>query len=286
MFKKIVNESIEHIWHHTKIIRLAFMTSFFHTLAVIALITYNLNNLIVAKFHWWFSYSNLVNYVKQETNIVIIIIIVWFIWYEVLYPIGQSIIINFLHQWSKKMGEAISKWFNKFFIMFEFNNLLLPFSGITFLTTLLRLGTLDITNNTVIHIMIAIRWFCVLYATIFWPYVLFAINIEGLSLYDALKRSSSLAIANMWLTLKFVLFQGLLLLRFLINIVIVLGVPIIIVFLSNKLNILGATTSTLITCLVIFLIIWSAYLNGIIEAFFLTYRHNVYKKITSEEKIN
>jgi len=283
MFKKIIEESIQFISNNTKVIRLAFITSFFHSLTILALIANNINNLIKTKFNEGISYNTLIDYIKHERWLIIVIIIIWAIWYEFIYPIWQAALIYFIKSWWKKIWNAISKWVENFFIMFELNNLVTIFAGTTFLMTILRFWTLEIAWNTFIMIILWIRFFFVVFAWIFRPYIAYVINLENMNLYDAMKRSVNLSIHNFWITLRFVLLQMVLLFRFIINIAIVLWIPIFLVFLASSLNILWKITNSIIIATLIFLVIGTAYINGIIEAFFTTYRYKVYERIIAKE---
>lgn len=283
MFKKIIEESIQFISNNTKVIRLAFITSFFHSLTILALIANNINNLIKTKFNGGISYTSVFDYIKHERWLVIIIIIVGAIGYELIYPIWQASLVHFIKWWWKKIWTSISKGIEKFFVMFELNNLVTIFAWTTFLMTILRFGILEIASNTFIIIILWIWFFFVIFAGLFRPYINYAINLEDMNLYDAMKRSVNLTIHNFWITLKFVLLQIILLFRFIINIAIVLGIPILLVFLASSLNILGKVTNIIIIVTLIFLVIGTAYINGIIEAFFATYRYKVYERIVKKE---
>lgn len=57
-------------------------------------------------------------------------------------------------------------------------------------------------------------------------------------MYDAIKRSGFYAIRNLWQTIKFVLLEFLLVIRFLINIIIVIGIPFVLVYIASILNII------------------------------------------------
>jgi len=284
MLKKIVQESIQQISHDTKLVRLSFFTSFFHSLTMVAIILYNINNILTSQFETWISYNTLFLYLKDKINIVVVIIIIGFIWYELIYPIGQAAIIHYLHNKQQKIGKSISKGVEKFFVMFEFNNLMLTFGVMTFFTTFLRLISLDILTNQFVLILLGIWLFCVLLASIFWPYVKYTINIDGLNLYDWIKHSTKLTINNFGLTIKFVFLEIMLLIRFVINILLILWIPLLILLITTSLDLKDNTfINFLIYGTAIILIIWTAYINGLIEAFFATYRYKAYETITAKE---
>jgi len=142
---------------------------------------------------------------------------------------------------------------------------------------------LDIIDSIFIRVIFGIWGICILIVAILWPYSRYIIVIEKMSMYDAIKRSAFYAIRNLRQTTKFVMIELLLLIRFLVNILIVIGIPFVLMYIANWLNIIDSSTvGTIIIIVSIGLLIGTAYINGIIEAFFATYRYKVYEKITSE----
>ena len=105
--------------------------------------------------------------------------------------------------------------------MFEFSALAATFSISTFIFIIIRLFMLDIVDSVFVRIIFGIWGLSILIATIWWPYSRYIIVIEKMGMYDAIKRSGFYAIRNLRQTIKFVLLELLLLVRFLINIVLV-----------------------------------------------------------------
>lgn len=167
--------------------------------------------------------------------------------------------------------------------MFEFSALAGTFSMSTFIFIIIRLFMLDIVDSVFIRIIFGIWGFSILIATILWPYARYVIVIEKMGMYDAIKRSGFYAMRHIWQTTKFVLLELLLLLRFLVNIVLVVGVPFVLMYIASWFNLIDSTTvGTIIIVISIALLLATAYINGIIEAFFATYWFKIYKKIVSE----
>jgi len=284
MFKKIIEKTIHIISNNTKIVRFSFITSFFHSIYVMIMVLLGINSVINAKYNKWISYNHIFSFLKWDLSIVIIIAIIGFIGYEFIYPIGQAAIINYLNSWQKNIWKAIWKWIEKFFVMFEFNNLLRLFSLVTFWTTILRLAYLDILNNFFVFILLSIRWICVLSATFIRPYTKYTINIEWLNLSDAIKRSTKLAIQNIWITIKFVILEFFLMFRFIFGTLVIIGVPLLIIYITTSLNINNTKlVEIMIYTTVILLWLITTYINGVIEAFFATYRYKVYKHLIKIE---
>jgi len=220
---------------------------------------------------------------SNAVTLFVIVIIILLIGYSLVYPIGQAAIIHYLRDQKFSIRDALSKGITTFFPMFEFSVLAGTFSISTFVFIVIRLFMLDIADNVLIRIVFSIRWLSILTATLLWPYARYVIVIEKLGMYDAIKRSAFYAIRNLWQTTKFVMLELLLLLRFLINIVLVIGIPFGLMYVASWFNIIDSkTVGTIIVIISIGLLLGTAYVNGIIEAFFATYWFKIYKKIVSD----
>lgn len=91
--------------------------------------------------------------------------------------------------------------------------------------------------------------------------------------------------SNLALTFQLVIFEVILLLRFILNALLVIGVPLLFIYLAFALNIIQySIVETIIWVITILLIIFLAYINSLIETFFLTYWYTAYQKIIHEEE--
>lgn len=101
MFKSLVQESIHEMHHDVNIIRLTFLTSFFHSLIAILLIILNLNDLLARHYENGLYIGKVAKFFVQEINknhivaVFITITVSLFIAYSIVYPIGQSAIIHY-----------------------------------------------------------------------------------------------------------------------------------------------------------------------------------------------
>lgn len=291
MFRQILKDSILLITHDLKLIRLSFITTFSHSLIVMIMLIYYVNSILVYRFEKWFSTGEFVQTLVKwisENNITGIVIVVWIIlaiWYSILYPMGQAGMIRYLKSEKKSISKSLAKGAGDFFTMFEFNALSLSFGAMTFIFTILRLTMLEVLDNVFIIILISIWFFCVLFAGLFWPYTRLAIVLEGMPVFEAIKRSVSLSLSNFGVTFRFVFLEAILLIRFFINVLVIIGIPFIILYLAILLNVVG---SGLIDFLIYFTGIWllliATYINAIIDAFFATYRYKVYERIKYEDE--
>jgi len=104
MFKNLVKESIQEMKKDVNIIRLTFLTSFFHSLIVILVLILNINTLIANRYEDGLYVGKVAQFFVEEisknhfVNIVLIITISLFFLYSILYPLGQAAIIHYLHE--------------------------------------------------------------------------------------------------------------------------------------------------------------------------------------------
>jgi len=104
MFKSLVKDSIHEMHADVRIIRLTFLTSFFHSLIVILIIILNLNSLIANKYEDGLYVGKVAQFFVEEisknhfVNIVIVITICLFLLYSIIYPLGQAAVIHYLHE--------------------------------------------------------------------------------------------------------------------------------------------------------------------------------------------
>lgn len=291
MFKRILRDSITKIVEDTRLIRLSFLVTFCHFISIVYLIVWNINNLLTYRYEKWIPMSKALEYIlnrSQDNNMtvaIIIVVAIIFIWYSLLYPIWESAMIHYLDKEWQRTWKVIWKWVNDFFVMFEFEAMMFSFGIFTYLITTLRMFMLNILDNSFIIILIIIWWVVVLLATILWSYAKFIIVLEWQNVFSAIKRSASLTIMNFGTTIKFVVIQLFLMIRFLINAIVVMGIPFLIVYIAIWLNVIESKIVWYVIAIsVIVLLFLMAYINAIIEAFFMTYRYKVYKSITEEAK--
>lgn len=115
MLKSIFKNSIEYMRNNHKIIRLTLATSFFHSMIAALLILLNLNTLFARKYENGLYVGKIAEFFVNEINKnqvigwVIAIAIICFIAYSILYPIGQSAIINYLNDNKHSIRNALRK---------------------------------------------------------------------------------------------------------------------------------------------------------------------------------
>ena len=291
MRNKILRQSLFDISEDTKLVRLATITTFIHSLLFI---TYILYVIVTLSEQVWADtglgdllndYSKLID--GSTTTIIVLIVLgaCLAIWYMILPPIWDAAMINYVSSEQKSWTTSLWSWFTRFFPMMEFNATLGFMNLVSWGFATSRLYVLGILNNWLTVTLVVLWLIVILIAMLLLPYTKMVITLEDKDYFEAMKGSASLAIKNSGTTLKFALINLFLYIRFIINILIVVGIPLWLLYLASELGIIDSDiTQWFIITILVWLIALTAYINGIIEAFFVTYRYKVYIKITTGEE--
>ncbi len=292
---KILHYAYEKISQDTKLIRLATVTTFIHSLIFIFIIMYR-GYSFVTKLEWGevdiSQFASYLQYMMIDIKTYIApIIIIWIIlaiWYLLLPPIADATLIFYVNDEKKKWKSSLMKWIMRFFPMFENHWLFSFFNFFIFIIACLRfyiMGVEDFTSYGIMNIFILtiliIRFLVIVGVTIFLPYTKFFIVLQNKSVRDAIRDSINLAVENIGITFKFVLIGYILYLRFFINIILVLWLPALAIYLTVWFGYdQNDTIKDIIYWIFIAMILFSAYINWIIEAFFMTYWYKVFAILT------
>lgn len=150
---------------------------------------------------------------------------------------------------------------------------------------MLRLYLINVLGNVVVDILIGIWGIMVLFASIFWSYAKVIIVLDGVQVFDAIKKSTKVAFLNLGLSIKLMLVEFFLLFRFLITGALIVGIPLGIVYIAVWLNILdNSFVEGLIRVVAGGLLLFLSYINCIVETYFLTYWYQAYKTIALEKE--
>lgn len=149
---------------------------------------------------------------------------------------------------------------------------------------MLRLYLIDVLGNVVVNILIGIWGLMVLFASIFRSYAKTIIVLEGEQVFDAIKKSTKVAFLNLGLSIKLMLVELLLLVRFLLTGALIVGIPLGLVYIAVWADILdNSIVETIIWVVAGGLLLVLSYINCIVEAFFLTYWYQAYKAISDPQ---
>ena len=286
MFRQILSDSVTVLFQNPKLIRLSFLTLVFYSIVRIYFIVYYFNTFLLSKYESWVQLSDAFIYVLDKLNnqwilravIWVIIVLIWYLWF---HPIGEASVVSALDNPQQSAFRSFVRGSGKFFPMLEYSWLSIPFWVFTFCTVLLRLYLMDIFDNIFITIIVWIRWFLVLFASVCWSYARIIIALEGCQVFDAIKKSTSLAMNNLGLSVKLMFVELLFMLRFIVIGLLIVGIPVLLIYIAVWLDVIqNSFVETTIRVVAASLLLVIAYLNCIVEAFFLTYWYQAYRKIS------
>ena len=288
MRKRILRESIGAIADDPKIIRLATITTFVHSLLFILYSLYVAFSLTAETrdpdglMSLLSSYLDILAPSSEAIVVYVLIAIVLLICYALLPPIWDAAMIDYIDTSQKSTTLSFGKWFTKFVPMFEYNGTIAFMNLITPTFALSRMIVYD-SLNILTGTLLVMRYICALLAMFLLPYTKYFITLHDMSYFEAMRQSMKLAAMHFGTTMKFVTINILLYIRFAINIVIVIGIPLWLIYLASRLDFAGTRRFNIfVVSVFLILLSFTAYINGIIEAFFTTYRWKVYKEITAE----
>lgn len=285
-----INEAVqvayEQIGDDTKFVRLTTITTIIHSIIFLVIVWLNVYRLASQNSETSTDFSNIIVSLGKIFSIshiswwLIWIGLILAIWYFWLPPIGEASLIHYLDDVDKKWARSLGKWLTSFFPMFEFNGIMSVFTPLMFIIFLSRFWMLGILDNVFVVIIIFLRWLLVFFASIFLPFAKYFIVLEDMKPFDAMKKSMSLSLTHLATVLRATFLQYVLSMRFIINILLFLGMPMLVLYTATKFDI--TTTGPLTT-----IVIWAsvltalliAYINGIIEAFFITLRYRLFVQL-------
>ncbi len=284
MFKNILENSIKAMSNDNKIIRLTWITSFFHSMIAILLILIDLNVLFAKNYENGLYVGKVAQYFIEEvsknhfTAIVISITIFFFLAYSIIYPIGQAAIIHYLHNPKLTIKQALQKWRKDFFPMFEYGVVAVIFSPIVLILVAFKVLIIEWswTASSITWLSI---WLIVMnIINNLRAYTRYLITIEAMPLYEAMKYSFSMALHNLKNTFKYIRVQTILLINFSFNLIVILGIPFLIMYAAISRDIIQYTLVKILVYTSFFvMVILGSYISAIIRAFFAYYRYEIFK---------
>ena len=284
MLKEMVKETVKILINRPRIIRLALLTSYSYTFYQIYWIIYFINWLVNIKYNSWVDISNVLIYFVnaiQRFNIlwlIITIVVVFILWISIFWPVWRQALLYSVDDPNMRTGKAFIKWWKKWWIMAEFwwiNMWWLSMRSVFIFAVRFRM--LWYLNNPVIITVFCIWIFCVLAKIVLWPYVNYYIVLKDYSAWDAVIKSMSLALSNLWLTLRGLLRQAIIRCRFLINSCVAIWIPLIVMIFCIQMNIINNSAIEIISwILVSFWLIVFVYLEAVFTAFEYTYWYKIF----------
>ena len=284
MLKQIVKETVKILINRPRIIRLALLTSYSYTFYQIYWILYFINWIVSIKYNSWVDISNaLIYFVNaiQRFNIlrlIIAITVIFILWISIFWPIWRQALLYVVDNPNMNTSTAFVKWWKKWWIMAEFwwvNMWWLSMWSVFIFAV--RFWMLWYLNNPVIIAVFIIWITCVLGKIVLWPYVNYYIVLRDYSAWDAVIKSMSLALSNLWLTLRGLLRQAVIRCRFLINSCVVIWIPLIIMIFCVQMNLINNSAIEILSWILIsFWLLVFIYLEAIFTAFDYTYWYKIF----------
>lgn len=286
MIKEIILASYQKLLDSPKLVKLTLATSITHSLIFVLTAIYNLYFFLENKFDLDTS-SQIVQYIFGLFEIqgirwkAITLGIVLWIGYFVLSPVGDSMVIS--HLWGKRSIRANFKDGIKYYYkMLEYDATVTIFNFMIFLNLFSKLFVYDIANGILLAVM-AIWFLATLFVFVMLQYVKYIIIFEDAKVWEAIKRSINYSIDNISFTLKLAMTNMLINLRLVFNLIVMIGLPILIIYILHLAWRLGSLDQNVIYIIFGVLLIFLAYINSLMDAYFRTYRYQAYMKVSWSE---
>lgn len=286
----IINKAVEEAYwlvsNDTKFVRLTTLTTIIHSIIFLLYVWVSSRRVFAsnsANSKWLWNLLQSIELLFTSSAVfwrAIWIGIILAIWYFLLPPIWEASLIYYLSAEEKRWSVSLGKWFSQFFPMFEYNGLISFFTLLPYFIVLSRFWVLDLLGNILVIIIMVLWWLIILFAWIFLPFTKYYIVIEDLKPFDAMKKSMNLSLSHLGTATRTAVLQYILSIRFIINILLFLGLPLLILYIATAFDITHWwPVATIIIIVSIIVGLLTAYINWIIEAFFITLRYRLFVEI-------
>lgn len=283
--KPIIHSSIDQMTSDPKIVRLTFLTTFFHSMIVTLLIILNTNKLFVQYAQKGSDLGKIPQFLIQQINshhvvlVFIIVTIILFLLYSVVYPIGLAAVIHYLHH-KKGIRDSIRASWACFYPMFEFWFVSAVFSSVTFFFLAFKIFVLDGSRSIPLMIVFLSWSFIMTTVNKFKVYTRYFIVLHKLPLYESLKKSFALTSSSLKSTTKYMRMQTWLLFSFSLNLILAIWLPILVIHLAIVYNAISFWyVKIFVYLLFLFLVLAGAYMSSFIRAFFAYYWYDIFMRI-------
>ncbi len=285
-----INNAVEHaFWlvsNDTKFVRLTTLTTIIHSIIFLCYVWISARRVVASNSESSWGIGDILRNLEwlfRSSWLIGRAIWIWIIlaiWYFLMPPVWDAALIHYLSADEKRGSVSLWKWFVSFFPMFEYNSMMSFFSMLPFFIVVSRFWTLDLLDNILIIIILVLRGLIIFFASIFLPYTKYFIVLDDLKPLEAMKKSMNLALENFGVSIRWALLQYALSFRFIINILLFLGLPLLILYASTAFDFnKWWPLATLIIIVSVWVWLLTAYINWIIEAFFITLWHRLFVQI-------
>lgn len=266
-----------------KIIRLTLATSFFHSLIASLMILLNFNTLFARNYENGLYVGRVAEFFVQEINRnhvisrVIVISILLFLAYSIIYPIGQSAIIYYLNDSKKSIKNALKKWKEDFFPMFEYGIISLFLSPTVYRLAILKIVVSWNPCSPFTVFLLILRFVAITMLNALKVYTRYIMTLEKIWVYEAVLKSCSFTLKDFKETLKYLRIQTILLINFSVNILFIYAIPLILIYLAIIFNVIQYWgVKWTVYGIFFFWILFGTYASAIVRAFFAYFRQKIY----------
>jgi len=288
MNDKILKNSYEKVLNDSSFVKLTTFSFLPYSMLFVWYLFYQ-TYFIINLLNSWFKFYNLKVYINQVFSFwehffipMLIALVFILVLYFFFPPIWEWTLINYLDK-KKSIWSCLWKWFLIFFKMFELHGFLSVFSFLVFFIVVIRLYVFDMLDSTFIMPILFIWFFFVLFFNFTLFYAKYLVVLEWFTAFDSIKESIKLTFLNIKQTLKYFILYLLLYVRYIINILIVVWIPLLVLYIFLKTDISNIEFVKYTIFFIMFLLfVLVAYVNWIVEAFFIAIWYEVFKSIEKE----
>lgn len=115
---------------------------------------------------------------------------------------------------------------SRFLQMFEFDAAINFFTIPVLLIAISRLYIMGALGNVLVISLIIMWCIIIFFAAFLLPYTRYLIVLKNEKFFDAMRKSMTMAVEHFALTFRFIIVDAILHIRFVINIIIILGIPL------------------------------------------------------------
>jgi hypothetical protein len=161
--------------------------------------------------------------------------------------------------------------------MFEFSFISMIFSPSVYFVLLLKFYVSGLLESSGMIRFMVIYFAVMNLVNTLKVYTRYCIVIEDLSLSDSLKRSLAISSKNLITSFRYIRMQTILLITFSMNLLLLVGIPLVLLYLAIRLDIVEILLVKYAMYLMFFvMVIFAAYMSSFIRAFFAYYRYRLY----------
>jgi len=288
---KVVEKSYSQIIEDTKLIKLATVTMLPYSFLFLFYVFYQAYFVLKMLGDSHMNLESIKEYIALLSDImgpsmyfyIIILILIGLFFYYIVPPIAEWAIIIYLNK-QKPISQSITMWITKFFPMFGLHGLLSLFSYVFFIVVVARVRAIWMLDNIYITTLMSIWFALTVIISFLTVYAKYFIILEWKSVRDAISSSVTIAILNFPITLKYTLLSYFLYLRFVVNILFLIWIPALFLYIVLKTDFFDYNISKYVIFVILaILVLITAYIEGIITAFFLTQWNNIFTHIKDNE---